>query len=468
MRRALHWAVAWPSLFASYGCQGATTTVVACAADGACPAGRHCVNQICEAGSPADTQQTASSDSSGNSDSTSGSDGAKVVDIVTGLCDPDPTGGPSARGDLAGGLVGGKLVVLYGDEGAPVQCQPAPKYATDAHAFNPCKGWEKLDTATLPPARARASSAYDRDNDALFYFGGRFRAGSSGPYTNYGDLWRFAGQTGQSTQLHDGKTGGPTARSNSAIGYRRQTQEVYAFGGNTSSSGLNYAPQNDTWVFDVSGAKWSKVATTGTPPLARLFHAGAVSDDGKFLVIFSGGGADALTGSFYPDTWALDLDTLKWKEITGKGPKARIKAGLAPAPNSPFIWMFGGHDDGAVGNRNDLWSLDPVAGKWVLRFGGDLGSDGTPDTFNAKANAFCDFPPDFMQIDKKSPERREGAIFSADKDGNLWLFGGKSDCGALRDVWKYNIVSTLWENLDDTSTGWSCDRYKKPCNTLCN
>jgi len=358
-------------------------------------------------------------------------------------------------------------VVLFGDEGAPIQCQPAPKYATNAFLFDPCKGWTPHAPVDGPPPRARSSAAYDRDADALFFYGGRFRAGSSGPYTNYGDLWRYDGGSGTWLQLDNGK-GGPTARSNAAIGYRRQTQAVVLFGGNTSASGLQYSPQNDTWLYEIAQAKWVKLATKGQAPVPRLFHSAAVSDDGAFLVVVGGGGADALTGSFYDDTWLLNLDTLQWTKAAGPGPKARIKAGFAPAPATTKLWLFGGHDDGSVGNRNDLWIFDTATGGWQNVLEGDKGAGGDPNQTFKPANAFCDFPPDFMQIDKASPERREAMIFSADAKGDLWMFGGKSDCGVLRDVWRYDTAAKVWLNPDDTSIGWSCERYKKPCQTLCN
>lgn len=450
------------------GCTAAAPkTVIACAADGTCPAGTVCVSGVCLAGQPVDAQ-TAGADAAKSADAVAG-DAAETADTLSNFCGepPDPSGGPSARGDVAAGFAGGKLIVLYGDEGAPVQCQPAPKYAKDAYVFDPCKGWAPLTNAPMPPPRARAALAYDRDNDALWLYGGRFRAGSSGNYTNYGDLWRYGGADGQFLQVDDGKSG-PAARSNACIGYHRQTQTIYVFGGNTSASGLNYAVQNDLWKYDPSGGGWSKLKPSGTPPAARLFHSCAITDDGKSMVVFGGGGADALTGSFYGDTSILDIDALKWSQVAGPGPKARIKAGMAPAHDSAHVWLFGGHDDGSVGNRNDLWSFSVEQKTWVARFKGDLGQGGDPDQINKSPNGFCDFPPDFMQLDKQSPERREAMGMTADAQGNLWVFGGKSDCGALRDVWKYDVVTTLWQNWDDTSTGWSCDRYKKPCQTLCN
>lgn len=455
-------AVIWPGLAvascATQTAAGPSGVVVACAADGTCPAGTHCAGGLCKPGSPSDATVAAQPDGGGTDGATAGQDAA------AGVCEPDPSGGPTARGDIAGGFAGGALLVLYGDEGAPIQCQPNPKLAKDAYLFNPCVGWSAV-SGDQPPPRARAASAQDLEGDALWIFGGRFRAGSSGAYTNYADLWRYDGPTKAWSLMADG--GGPKARSNAVMAWRKQTKTLYVHGGNTSTSGLTFAPMSDVWTYDVAAATWTQQKTTGGGPSARLFHAGAISDDGKYLVVFSGGGADAFQGPFYTDTWRLDLQTLAWKQL-GKGPMGRIKAGMTAVPGSPLLWLFGGHDDGAVGNRNDLWTLDPEGGQWAVVRPGDLGKGDDPDQILKPPPAFCDFPPDFMALDKDSPERREAFIFTADGHSALWLAGGKSDCGNLRDVWRYDLKTGIWAASDDTTTGWSCGRYKSPCQTLCN
>lgn len=444
-------------------------TVVACAKDGSCPNGLGCVAGLCQAGGAVGSDATANADGGTNrgSGSDAAANGADGAPEVAAVCEADPSGGPSPRGDVAAGYAGGKLLVLYGDEGAPLQCQSNPKYTTDAHVFDPCKGWEAPKSAAMPPPRARAALAYDRDQDALWVFGGRYRKANSGPYTNFNDLWRYGGADGQLLLIDEGKAG-PSARSNSCLGYQRQTKKLWVFGGNSSTSGLQFTPLADLWSYDVNSAQWAKVSTTGKAPSARLFHSCAVSDDGKVLVVYGGGGVNAFQGPFYGDTFVLDLQSMAWSAIAGPAPMARIKAGMAPAPDSAEIWLFGGHDDGDVGNRNDLWLFDTASLGWKRVHKGDLGANDSPDVVNKPANAFCDFPPDFMRVDKASPERREAMGLTADAKGNLWMFGGKSDCGVLRDVWRYEPKAAQWVNLDDTTIGWSCDRYKKPCNTLCN
>ena len=475
-------------------------SVVACAADGTCPTGQHCAAGVCAPGAPADATAGVASDTAGQD--AVGVKGDAAADTVA-ACDPPLGGGPSPRGDLAGGFVGDRLLVLYGDEGVPQSCQSNPKAALDAWIFSPCGGWQAM-TGVQPPPRARAASAVDAASQRLYFFGGRHRAAKPGSgsackvnaecptseectsgackvnaanlYSVYRDLWAWDAATSAWSLLADGKSA-PPARSNAVLAVRPDDGSLWLHGGNASGNGLNFTPLADTWRYDPATAAWKVVTTTGKPPSARLFHAGAITSDGQSLVIFSGGDAGAFIGPFLGDTWRLDLETLAWKVLPKSGPQPlpRIKAGLLAIPGQKRLLMFGGHDDGAVGNRNDLWWLDPATGAWEVVRAGDLGKDNDPDVPFKKANAFCDFPPDFTQLDKDSPERREAFVWGWDPARKqAWLFGGKSDCGLLRDVWTLNPAALdsptvqPWQVVDDTPTGWSCGRYLSPCNTLCN
>lgn len=435
-----------------------------------------CADPVPAAG--ASTSDAAAGDAA-SGDAASG-DGAVAADapkaeVPTGApCDPDLSTGPSPRGDLGGGFVADRLIVLYGDDSVPVQCAPAFHGATDAWRFLPCGGWSKL-TGSLPPPRARIASATDPVAGALFVYGGRFRTASSGPYTVFGDLWRYDTAADTWTLLHDGK-GGPAARSHGLLVARpgkdkAASSELYLYGGNASTDGLQMKPLGDVWRFDLASNAWTLVKTTGKSPPARLFHTGAITNDGKSLVTFSGGDANAFLGPFLGDAWRLDLDSGAWKALANDSPRPvpRIKSGMLAIPGQPRLLVFGGHDDGPVGNRNDLWWLDPSTGEWEMVRSGDVGIGDDPDVPNEAAKGVCDFPPDFTKVDLTSPERREAFVWGWDPaTKRVWLFGGKADCGPLRDVWTLDPATLEWAAIDDTPKGWSCRRYQNPCNTLCN
>lgn len=448
-------------------------SVIACAADGTCPTGMKCVSQICAAdpGAAADSAALDSgSADAGTADSGVADAGPKDVPTAKDSgaeCDPTANVGPTPRGESVGGMIGGKFYVLYGDDGVPQNCNPALKPTNDAWLFDPCTSWEQLSTTGLPDPRARGASAVDTQGGYLYAYGGRYRTASSGPYTIRKDLWRFDANDGKWLKLSEQ---GPQGRSNTALAFRETDGTLWLFGGNSSNSGLNFGPLGDLWRYDPAGGVWKQISTTGAAPSPRLFHASAITSDGKYLVVFGGGGANAWVGPFYKDTYRLDLETLVWTQLKSGGqvPMGRIKHGMIAVPNDKRLLLFGGHDDGPVGNRNDLWWLDTETGAWERVKKGDLGQNDDPTVINKKSNAFCDFPPDFMKVDKTSPERREAFIWNYDiVTGKIWMFGGKGDCGPLHDVWTLDPKTLEWEVIENTTDGWSCERWQSPCNKLC-
>jgi hypothetical protein len=392
--------------------------------------------------------------------------GDSKAEVSVPSCLPDLSGGPKARGDSAGGVLGGKLIVLWGDQGVPLNCNPATSVSNDAWRFTPCQGWSAQPGDGMPPKRIRAASATDHAAQVLYVYGGRDKLSSG--YKVFGELWKLDAQ-GTWTLLSDGSQG-PPKRSSAVLVLQASTQKLWLFGGNASADGLVFAPLADLWSFDLAAGTWTKHASTGGPK-PREFHAGAVTSDGQSLVIVGGGDANAFTGPFLGDAWRLDLASLKWTQLPQgqPAPMKRIRGGLLAIPGHDKLLYFGGHDDGDVGHRNDLWWLDPADGTWTLARIGDTGKDGDPDVPNAKATGFCSFPPDFTALDLQAPERREAFLWDWDPGRQrVVMFGGKSDCGALRDVWTWDPATLQWASDDDTTTGWSCARYLSPCNTLCN
>ena len=126
--------------------------------------------------------------------------------------------------------------------------------------------------------------------------------------------------------------------------------------------------------------------------------------------------------------------------------------------------MFGGHDDGILGNRNDLIAA-PLGGPTVtfeeVRPG---------DTFNKPSSGQCDFPVDFTILDKDSPERRSAFSVGALPDGSAAVvFGGDSDCGRLSDAHWYDTRKATWTPIRATLPGLVCERTgSTTCTSLCN
>lgn len=383
-------------------------------------------------------------------------------------CSPDVSPRPRPRAEAAAAFDSrrGKLVFFGGDDGEPVNCNPAPHPVGEAWDFSPdCRFFASLPTSGAPGARARALAVHDPVGDRILFFGGRFRAGTSGAYTIYNEVWAFdlAASAWSMLPVTGAK---PTARSSTAGGYNARSGELILFGGNASTNGLNFTPLRDVWALNPAAGTWRSIATTGGGPTARLFHAAAVDGEAGQLYVYGGGDANAFTGPFLGDLWKLDLESGAWERLHAAGagaPASRIQASLAFDGPRNRLLLFGGHDDGQVGNNNDTWSFDLASGQW--------GEIIAPETVQTPANGFCSFPPDFTQPNLDAPDRRALHAHAHDATRErLVIFGGRTDCGIIDDVWVFDLKEDTWSRAMRARFGEACSRGDDPstCTTMCH
>ena len=391
------------------------------------------------------------------SDDTAGGAGATaVVD-----CSDITLTVPSPRGEQDGIWDAGKgrLVFFGGDEGMPENCISSPTFVGETWAFNAdCDDFELLDAGSGPDARTRQAVALDATRNRMIIHGGRSREASSGNYDLFDDLWAFDLASDSWKEL-DAKDG-PRARVNHTMVVAGDT--LFLYGGNTSSSGTSYKPSAELWTLDLESLEWNLVEDDAAPD-ARLFHSMAVSDDGKKAWVYGGGDENAFTGPFFGDLWELDLASLDWTQVNkGKGgaPDARIWADLVYTGASDSLLLWGGHDDGTLGNTNQVWEYDLDKDEWSELREGDIQ--------NASAGGFCDFPPDFVDIDPDSPERRYAGV-GVWSGTDLVIFGGKTDCGQANDVWSYALAGGAWTQRSSATFGEACLRTtpEADCQSLC-
>jgi hypothetical protein len=386
---------------------------------------------------------------------------------------PVTGGSPDPRADTAGTLsADGRSFVLFGGDTALPVCGQTPKRAHVGDTWlldTTCGGWTEVSAMGGPSARARHAMALDANRSRALLFGGRTRVGSSGPYTLFNDLWAFDFTTKAWTEVPTTGTG-PSARANSAMAVAGD--KLLVFGGSTDTSGLTFTPTNDTYSLDLTIGAWTKLATIGGPPPARLFHSFAVDPSGAFAYVYSGGDKNAFTGPFLTDLWTLEIGKAAWSKSTpSKGDTdgaGRIKFGLSArageAGKAPVLFAFGGHDDGALGNRNDVITTDTSAASpaWSsVRVG---------DVLAKMPSGACNFPVDFTTQDPASPERRSAFAFGASPSGaSFVVVGGDSDCGRMSDAWWFDSVAGAWTAIRTTLPGITCLRTgSTSCTSLCN
>jgi len=360
------------------------------------------------------------------------------------------------------------LVVFGGNTAVPENCG-FPAYTGEGTTWlfydyelpTECGPWVKLEQGN-PPGRARHSMTWG--GGYVWLFGGRVRAGSSGPYTLFNDLWRFDPNTRQWEEV---TVSGPkpSPRYNTSLTYDPVRGALWVFAGNISANALTPDADKDLWRFDIESATWTQMsAHPGVKD--RMWHS-ALFDPTRDRIVFYGGADET---AFFDDAeyfkdflyywpegnrWDQDLFTI------GDAPQGRFWSQITYNASNDSYFLFGGHDDAQLGNRNDTWVFSPEAEVWT-QVGGE-------DTYNRPANGFCDFPADFTIVDRASPERRNAHTLSWSNTCNRGLlFGGKTDCGAVNDVWRYD--GEVWTNMELATEGEACHRWRSNpdnCANMC-
>jgi hypothetical protein len=229
--------------------------------------------------------------------------------------------GPSGRGDPAGAMQGGRLVVFGGTSSSTVTASYGDTWAWTG------TGWSEL--ATTGPSVRFGSAVASWGNDILLFGGDD----SDAVTTNLSDTWLWNGSEWSSTTAT-----GPSAR----VGASAATLDgqVVVFGG----ADVTGAYLGDTWIFD--GTEWTE-PTLATSPPARYYA--SMSTLGAQIVLF--GGVDS--GDYLADTWSWNGSA--WTQLTpAASPPAR--AGGAATTWNGGIVLFGGNTDTAYYLDTWVWN----------------------------------------------------------------------------------------------------------------
>jgi uncharacterized protein (TIGR03437 family) len=216
--------------------------------------------------------------------------------------------------------------------------------------------------------------------------------------------WQWRNLTPQSGQS-------PEARRDAEAIYDAAGKRVILFGG----SGDN-GPLNDTWAFNLETRAWTKLGATGTPPAPRFGFDAVYDPVGRQMVIWAGQGA-----GFFNDTWALDLNTLEWRDVSPASNSARPKARYGSAsifdPMTRSLVQFAGFTSES-GRFQDTQSFGIASKTW---------SDWTPSS--VKPQVRCLLTAAFDRVNRR-----------------MIIYGGQRS-GALDDIWSFDLASRQWTNL---------------------
>jgi N-acetylneuraminic acid mutarotase len=277
------------------------------------------------------------------------------------------------------------------------------------------------------PINRLGSSSWTDHNGNLWLYGGYYYTANQSctcVTADLDDLWMFAPSTNQWTFVSGisnsglntpGSYGtlGTPAPSNtpggrdSAVSWTDSSGNLWLFGGSYTSTGYFL---NDLWEFNPSTQDWVWMGGSQTPTGANLGASGVYGTLGTPNAANVPGGRKR---------------ALSWTDSNGK------------------FWLYGGYgidSTGTWGDLNDLWKFDPslgTYGEWTW-MGGSNTLPGSNDSL----------PPVYGTLGSPAAANNPGGLEYAsgwaDKNGNLWLFGGEASDNTndtqnwYNDLWKFD------------------------------
>ena len=173
----------------------------------------------------------------------------------------------------------------------------------------------------------------------------------------FNDVWAYDLARNSWTKLSNGT--GPSPRYAHSAVYDAKRDRIVVSHGFTSESGRF----DDTWAFDLKTNTWQNLTPAGTKPLRRCLHHAVYDAAGDQMFLYGG-----CSSGFGPcpqgDLWAFDLSSNTWSQRTAPAlPPARERYGMAFDAGRRRLILFAG--GGATGLLNDVWTYDPAANRWT-------------------------------------------------------------------------------------------------------
>lgn len=221
------------------------------------------------------------------------------------------------------------------------------------------KTWSLIEPAGQPPnprTWCATAAAYDPNADRLIVFGGWYGG------TYYNDVWELDLTLGSEVwqELIPAGTS-PDPRQTSAI-VDPVNNRYIIFGGRDQS----YSARNDLWEIDLDSLVWHQLTPSGSPPPIRYAHTAIYDPVSHRMIVFAG---VAPYSSSYNDVWALDLTSgsENWQQLTPSGtppPGRNMHFGVYNNVTREMIIGFGYDYPGAFIYYDDVWALNLNTMTW--------------------------------------------------------------------------------------------------------
>lgn len=284
----------------------------------------------------------------------------------------------------------------------------------------------RITTLELPAPVAEPTGVWDEARGRLVFFGGDVGVPvSCQTQTSFtAETWAWYPECGGFLAL---PAAGPSARGRQATALDSGGQRMILHGGRFRA-GLEgaYTNYDDTWAFDLASETWEQLSASG--PGARVNH--AIGVVGEQVVLF--GGNNSTDGASYAplgDTWTLDLASGAWSELTTtNAPDARLFH--AYASDESTLWVYGGTASFFGPFLGDLHALDVATGAWTELHAGGAGA----------------------------PAPRFWGNLVHDAAGDrllLWAGHDDTNLGNTNQLWAFDLSANTWAQLEfgDALTG---------------
>ncbi len=215
---------------------------------------------------------------------------------------------------------------------------------------------------------------------------------------------------------------------------------IYFFGGVGGGGTESILDVDNTlWRFDPAALRWQRLDAVGVWPSARRCCGFAAGAAGIYLWGGSGLETDArgeVIYSFLNDLWLLEPEAGRWRllEASDDFHACPLSAATRPEPRYTPVWrvhagrglLFSGYTEDRLGKRkmNDLWLWGGAPGCWQR------------------------VPPQRAGYAPGAewPGLRYGAMYTSGASG-LYICGGFSDAGDHIDLWRWDWDAAYWECL---------------------
>ncbi|TET81113.1 MAG: hypothetical protein E3J43_01260 [Candidatus Heimdallarchaeota archaeon] len=164
--------------------------------------------------------------------------------------------------------------------------------------------------AAYPQGKIAHAMAYDSANGIIIAYGGTTQSA----YAYWGfETWTYNYTDNEWTKMNPAEH--PYGGVWSQLVYDSESEKMVQFGGHNKE---DYA-SNETWIYDYIANTWTPAAPNNVPRL-RASHCMAYDSESDVVIMHGGGLApdyNPYGGRInYNDTWAYDLNTDTWTNMT--------------------------------------------------------------------------------------------------------------------------------------------------------